>query len=257
MTLTLDAGRLQRDVDAAMFAAPARWSPGRRDAWWWLGIPLVLTPVLLAIHAIAPDFYVQRVLPEGYGYLEVSHFFVPLIASIICFNLLRRPFVKSWPLVFWASLLFGLACFFIAGEEHSWGQHFFHWRTPEYWADLNRQKETNLHNTARIFNQIPEKVLQFGILIGGIMVPLWRHFSGTLKHWFFELFTPPLALLPVALAAAFFYFAITLHENVAITLVPRPSEAAETFYYLFLLFYVIVFSRRVGILEARQANATP
>jgi hypothetical protein len=33
-----------------------------------------------------------------------------------------------------------------AGEEASWGQRIFGWRTPEMWSAINAQAETNLHN---------------------------------------------------------------------------------------------------------------
>jgi hypothetical protein len=42
--------------------------------------------------------------------------------------------------------VFGLACFLIAGEEVSWLQRVFDWH-PAF-ADLNQQKEANLHNFA-------------------------------------------------------------------------------------------------------------
>lgn len=38
------------------------------------------------------------------------------------------------------------ACFFVAGEEVSWGQWIFHWDTPDALAEANLQGETNLHN---------------------------------------------------------------------------------------------------------------
>ena len=43
--------------------------------------------------------------------------------------------------------LFAAACFLFAGEELSWGQHFFGWETPASWAAHNLQEETNLHNS--------------------------------------------------------------------------------------------------------------
>ncbi len=49
--------------------------------------------------------------------------------------------------MFAVTLIGALGSLYIAGEEMSWGQHFFHWNTPEYWAEVNRQQETNLHNT--------------------------------------------------------------------------------------------------------------
>lgn len=38
------------------------------------------------------------------------------------------------------------AALLAAGEEASWGQWYFRWQTPDAWADLNQQGETNLHN---------------------------------------------------------------------------------------------------------------
>lgn len=37
-------------------------------------------------------------------------------------------------------------CFFIMGEEISWGQRIFGWDTPQSWAAINYQQETTLHN---------------------------------------------------------------------------------------------------------------
>jgi hypothetical protein len=62
-----------------------------------------------------------------------------------------------------------LSCLYIAGEEASWGQHFFHWNTPDYWAMINRQEETNLHNTYAIFEKTPRSILEVGIFVGGLM----------------------------------------------------------------------------------------
>lgn len=43
-------------------------------------------------------------------------------------------------------LLLGLLFFFIFGEEISWGQRIFNIDTPEIIAEINVQKEINLHN---------------------------------------------------------------------------------------------------------------
>ena len=41
---------------------------------------------------------------------------------------------------------FAFVAFFGAMEELSWGQHFFHFESSEYFIENNLQKETNLHN---------------------------------------------------------------------------------------------------------------
>jgi len=48
----------------------------------------------------------------------------------------HRPVLFFW---IFASLVF-------LGEEISWGQHFFHFSTPETLASINVQREMNLHN---------------------------------------------------------------------------------------------------------------
>lgn len=130
--------------------------PSWSEAWWWLGVPLATTAAILATYAVAPDFYRERILPEGYGVLELLHFFLPLAGFFLCLGLFSSPLVKSWPLLRIAVRAFTLSCFYIAGEEHSWGQWFFYWETPEFWGEFNRQNETNLHNTSSLFNHLPQ-----------------------------------------------------------------------------------------------------
>tara|TARA_B100001248_G_scaffold215100_1_gene169805 strand:+ start:183 stop:1019 length:837 start_codon:yes stop_codon:yes gene_type:complete len=54
--------------------------------------------------------------------------------------------------------ILGLSYFFF--EEISWGQHLFNFDTPNIFLNksnflFNHQKEMNLHNTSRIFNEFP------------------------------------------------------------------------------------------------------
>ena len=80
--------------------------------------------------------------------------------------------LKAWLFV----MILGSAYF--ALEEISYGQHMFGWGTGEAWKELNDQDETNLHNVHAIFDQVPRAVLTLGILIGGVILPLYRHFRG-------------------------------------------------------------------------------
>lgn len=60
-----------------------RHDPGIADAWWWLGIPLLSTLSLLVIARVAPQFYLDWILPEAYGALEVLHVLLPAIGFIV------------------------------------------------------------------------------------------------------------------------------------------------------------------------------
>ncbi len=223
--------------------------PGAGEAWWWAGIPLIMGLAIIAIYRIAPDWYLAWMHPEGYGILELLHFFVPLAGFFVALGLLMQKKIRRHRLLFGFLLLSALACLYSAGEEMSWGQHFFKWNTPDYWSSLNRQDETNLHNTLDIFDKTPRLILEIGILVGGIVLPLLGLMTPKLRQLDWALFIPPIAILPVSLVALFFKFSSFIHSELGLgTLVYRPSEATETFLYLFMLFYLIMFARRMRLL---------
>lgn len=240
-------GRWQAAFKQLDIAGPFACDPGREQTRWWLGLPLVLLVALVVINAAAPMFYRDWILPEGYGFLEVGHFFIPLAGALIALKLLFHPYVRRRRLLFWYVAVMGLGCFYIAGEEHSWGQHFFHWTTPGYWAEINRQHETNLHNVSPLFNQFPRTVLEIAIVTGGLVLPFlaWRGVFG--RRGRLALFVPPATLAPIAIGMLFFKLSATLEKNnIFADIVQRPAEATETYIYLFLLAYLIVLARRIA-----------
>ena len=232
---------------------PFTSDPGWNEAWWWLGLPVLVAVFVIGSHRLAPEWYASYVIPEGYGILEISHFFMPLFGLVIAGGLLFLPFVRARPFVFAVTLLGALSCLYIAGEEMSWGQHFFHWNTPEYWVAVNRQEETNLHNTYAIFEKTPRAVLQTGIFVGGLFIPLAAWFDPRVRANRFSLFLPPAALMPAAIGVlAFKLIDIMSAQGVIADLAGRPSETVETYLYFFILAYLIVFARRIKELEVAE-----
>lgn len=226
------------------------WEPGLSDAWWWCGIPLAMLAGVLVIHYADPDFYREHILPEGFGFLELAQFCFALAAAVLCFHALGFKIVKESRLLWFVVLFFALAAFYIAGEEHSWGQHFFNWNTPSYWSDINRQQETNLHNTSAWFNQRPKLVFNTAMFIGGLLVPLIQLWTGPFRRPLLALLTPALAIAPAAAIALAFKIVDDLGKSVVGTpLFTRPSEVVETFQYLYMLYYVIVLRRRLLALD--------
>jgi hypothetical protein len=227
------------------------WAPDRSDAWWTMLLPIAILIPVVVIHFVAPDFYQAHVLPEGYGFLELTQFLLAGAAAVLCFLALRFNVVKGSRLLWAAVLLFGLAALYIAGEEHSWGQHFFNWNTPSYWSEINRQQETNLHNTSPWFNQRPKLVFDAAMFVGGLVIPFVQLWTGPFRQPLLALLTPALAIAPAALIALAFKGIDDLGKDVLNTsLYNRPSEVVETFQYLYMLFYVIVLRRRLGGLDA-------
>jgi hypothetical protein len=227
--------------------------PGWNEAWWWLGVPVIAGVFVLGTYRLAPDWYHRYVLPEGYGILEISHFLMPLFGLFIAASLLLMPFVRARPFVFTVALIGALSCLYIAGEEMSWGQHFFHWNTPEYWAEVNRQQETNLHNTYAVFEKTPRSMLEIGIFVGGLLVPLAAIFLPWLRACRASLFLPADALVPTAMGALIFKLIDRLQQGGHIGIIlQRPAETIETYLYFFILAYLIVYARRIKQLEVDE-----
>jgi len=224
--------------------------PGWSEVWWWLGVPVLVAIWLLVTWQIVPGWYSKWVIPEGYGILEFSQFVTMVAALFIAVRLLLKPFVRKRPFVFAITIISALSCLYTAGEEMSWGQHFFHWNTPEYWAMVNRQQETNLHNVYPAFEQWPRAILEIGVVIGGIIVPIAAAIFPRIRSNRLSLFLPPAALLSTAVIAMLFKLTGTLSQKGYIPeLVHRPSEAIESYLYYFILAYLIVFARRIRQLE--------
>jgi hypothetical protein len=231
------------------FASDPAWN----EAWWWLGLPVLVAAFTVGTYQVAPDWYQRYVRPEGYGILEISHFLIPLFGLLIAGGLLFLPLVRARPLVFSVALLGALSCIYIAGEEMSWGQHIFQWNTPEYWAMVNRQQETNLHNTYAIFEKIPRTILELLIFAGGLLVPLAAVFYPWLRSARLSLFLPAAALVPTALGATIFKVIDRLQQgNYVPTVVYRPSETIETYLYFFIFAYLLIFARRIKELQTAE-----
>jgi hypothetical protein len=225
---------------------PFATDPGRHQAWWWLALPVLVLAGLIATSQLAPNFYDTWVIPEGYGVLEVAQFAIMLVALALAVRLLFNPFVRRRPFVLTVSIIAALSCLYIAGEEMSWGQHFFHWNTPDYWAEVNRQQETNLHNTYAVFEKYPRAILELGVVIGGILIPIAAAFDRGLRANRLSLFFPPTALLPASLIGIGVKLADMLFQKGYVgELLHRPSETIELYLYFFILAYLIVFTRRI------------
>ena len=88
---------------------------------------------------------------------------VIIISSINNYNLKKNKIFKYFLII----KLFGLSFVFL--EETSWMQHFLSYNTPEVVANINYQKEFNLHNISRIFNEIPRSLVLIWCCFGPIL----------------------------------------------------------------------------------------
>lgn len=245
---------LERDLPPA--AAPFA-DPGGKDAWWWLGLPLFVAVAVPLIYALDPVFYDRALNREGWGLLELLHVVIPLAAFLLALVVLRDPLVsRSIFLRIWIGVA-ALGSLYIAGEEASWGQHLIGWDTPESWKAVNDQNETNLHNISSWLDQKPRLIMQLGMIAGGIILPLALPFWRSLQASRVALIIPPKALMPTALLGLAYYVLDDLKPLMPESplIVTRPAEVEETFLVLFVLFYLIVFRRRLAQLRPAGAQA--
>lgn len=224
--------------------------PEHLSPWSWLVLPLAVGIVLLVFGQLAPGPYGIWIAAEGWGMLELSHVALPLAGFVTGLGTLAlAPLRRNRPLFAWV-VLGSLACLTIAGEEASWGQHYLGWATPEAWRAINDQGETNLHNVSSWLDQKPRLLLELGVIVGGIGVPLAALARASIRQSRYAIILPPLVCLPSALLAE----ASRLAERLLDLARPgayffyRASEVQELYFYLFLLFYLIVLRRRLAVL---------
>jgi len=230
-------------------------SAERLPAWLYFWLPLASALALSAIWHLDRRFYKNYFVGE-IGILEATHFVVPLISIAFCLAILALREARQDRLVFTWILLGLLGSVYMAGEEISWGQHFAGWLTPEAWQAINDQGETNLHNTSAWLDQKPRTLLELGIIVGGIIVPLLALRYPSMREGRFALFLPPLSCLPVAIVCEVGKVWERLHDLGLweFVIFSQASEVQELYISLFILLYLMVFRNR---LLARRAAGLP
>jgi hypothetical protein len=195
----------------------------------------------------------DRALKGEAGIVELATPLFLVIAigfSISSLTITRRlelsAYLKSWLLL----LIVGATYF--ALEELSYGQHMFGWDTADSWKELNDQDETNLHNVHALFDQVPRALLTLGILVGGVVLPLYRHFrkiqldESNRFYWQW----PTLDCVSIGLLVILIRPIQMVHDSDVIS----TGESKEMFFALFILLYGVSLHSR---LRLKAAAASP
>lgn len=209
----------------------------------WLVLPIIVAIMPYAARLIGP--YTDAYMYGETGVIEniTVMFLITAIIACLLFLFAKEKIqfsgLKAW------MILFLLGAIYYAGEELSWGQHFFGWGTPEQWTEFNDQQETNLHNTAAIFDQIPRTLLSLAALIGGVLIPIFRKYKNHMpsKGSFFDWLLPTYVCLPAALLSLL----VSWHEKIYKLLevsIPavldiRAGETKECLLALFMMMYAL------------------
>ena len=112
-------------------------------------IVLIIVFALTIIGVIAAwvnkEWFLQEYVAEDHFIEDVT--LIPLaILTITCFTYLVKFARKKNLWFFLVYLFFGLASFFVLGEEISWGQRIFNFQSSEFFKEHNTQGEENIHN---------------------------------------------------------------------------------------------------------------
>jgi hypothetical protein len=219
------------------------------SALFYHGLPLFILVFPFVWVALAGN---DRALKGEAGMVELATFLFLVIAIGFCVSSLtvtRRlglsGFLKTWLLI----LIAGAAYFGL--EEISYGQHMFGWGTADSWKELNDQGETNLHNVHALFDQVPRALLTLGILVGGVILPLYRHFreirldESNRFYWQW----PTLDCITIGLLVIL----IRPFQEVFDTDAISTGETKELMIALFILLYCVSLHSRLRLKSAVQS----
>lgn len=93
-----------------------------------------LAVVLIVLAQSAPQFYQRWLDSEARGVLSLLQFVFPALAFVVAVRILTLPTLRDEPWLYTWVEVAALSCFYIAGEEASWGQHYLGWVTPQTWS---------------------------------------------------------------------------------------------------------------------------
>jgi hypothetical protein len=113
----------------------AKWVPDKLEA-----ICIILIVTLHGVAILLPK--VSFLWSGEDSVAEILSFIFPFFAAILTLRIAIKQVIISQKIYFF---VFSLCFLLFALEEISYGQHFFNWEAPKFFAN-NIQNETNLHN---------------------------------------------------------------------------------------------------------------
>ena len=228
---------------------------GRPPSWLWLWLPVAFYILVIGSLLVSDEFHFWVVNDErGLGENLTTLFF--LGSALSAFLIFRRRAAFAHHPLKWTFPVIAVVAIFVAGEEASWGQHFFGWGTPDWMVELNKQDETNFHNMAeRALDQKPRAIISILIFLGGVVGPLLHKKdkltflkSYPVLNWLM----PTTALIPAALLTFIPRLPDRIQANIDVSLGPmfnmptRHYQEIQEFYIgLFIFLYLLTLLLRL------------
>ena len=142
--------------------------------WWILLFPVVTLAgfaVCMSIDSIQDYAFA---LVEENAVVDWLTFVPAFVGSVLGIRLAWRMCQRGRGWKIWVFyLVFSLGLFFVAGEETSWGQDFFHFKSPKFFQEHNEQGDLTLHNLEGWNGKNHYLRIAFGV--GGLVgLLLWK-----------------------------------------------------------------------------------
>ncbi|NRG18575.1 hypothetical protein HPQ64_12830 [Rhizobiales bacterium] len=201
-------------------------------------VPTAVFFALMTIGYVSPAAYEAYFNGET-AYLEILHIILPLIAAIMSFRLILAFRRDGNPPMTAFSVLAVAASVFAAGEEASYGQHFFGWEADGVFLELNDQRETNLHNIGSWFDQKPRAILEVITILAGLVVPFMQEWVRGWLPKFMKPYVTGFWFMPIAILIQLSELPKRL-DIAGVGIIPdiRYSEFQEFFIFYFLVLAV-------------------
>ena len=129
-----------------------------------LGVVAALTVLGFALALY--DARLFRVYTREDGAIENGTVGALLAGAAVCFRRVACLHGRRPHLFLAATALLGVLYVAAAGEELSWGQHFFKFAAPEFFQKHNAQREANLHNLVVQGVKINRLIFGTGLFVG-------------------------------------------------------------------------------------------
>ena len=228
----------------------------------WFIFPILITLIFFIVKFLNINLFIAYFKGEK-GIIENGTFFILLISIITTFSVIKKIKTKLLSKNFYVlMILFLIGLVYFAGEEISWGQHWFNWETNNFFKNFNDQSETNFHNISSWFDQKPRFVLILFVILGGTIIPLFFDNSKKyflLKYDSLKWFCPTFCCFPSSLTCLFIYSLDNLYKilcygtpgiDIKCKYIPelfyfRTSEILEFYISFFLLIYILSINSRL------------
>ncbi|MFQ6113382.1 MAG: hypothetical protein ACE5NG_04735 [bacterium] len=122
----------------------AEWDVSQKVILFMCSVPFIVALIGLSTALISKDLYKWFTGEDRIA--ETLQVLFYAIAFVFCIMNTRHLLNSGQKRIALLYLFVAFGLFFMVGEELNWGQRIFGWSTPESFALIHKQKETNLHN---------------------------------------------------------------------------------------------------------------